>query len=233
MLKIAICDDEEVWITNIANRTKTFFERQNTSIKIDAFINANNLLKQDLRCYDIILLDVNMENLNGIEVAQQIREHTQKAILIYISSFVQYAIKGYSVRAFQYLLKSDLDETFEPCMKDVLIQLPLKNKTYEIKSLNRKIPLSDIVYLQSKDHVVLVHTKENEKICYLGTLSGAEETINSNNFLRVHKSYIVNMQYILMMKSRLITLTTGETITCSKGNYKEVSRRFLLWEGEQ
>ncbi len=235
MLHIAICDDEQACVKDMSERVKTFFESKNLEIVLDTFLSPNELLKSDVMKYKIIFLDVDMGTENGIDVAKQIRAMLSDVMIIYVSQFVQYAIDGYSVQAFQYLLKSDLDRTFSACLEEVLLRLPTQIRQFTFETANgmQSILLKDILYLESKNHKIEIRLQTGEVFSYTGKLSQAEQDLCDKDFLRIQKSYLVNMWHIHAMKSRVVTLDSGERINCGKEKYQQVLQTYLLWEGER
>ncbi len=231
MLKIAICDDEPIYINEIEKRTIDFFELEQINIKTYTFSDVKDFLNSKIAEYNIIFLDVEIGDYNGIELAKNIRMHNKTAIIIYISAFIKYAVDGYSVKALRYLLKSDLSSSFAPCLQEVLLELPSQTMIFNIPTLNKNISINDILYLESKDHYVLIHFKNNDVVSYIGTLHEADTILKAKGFLRVQKSFIVNMRCITNIKGRSVTLENGQSINCSKQNYQEILQTYLLWEG--
>jgi two-component system response regulator LytT len=113
--------------------------------------------------YDLILLDMNMQEKNGIEVAKELRSQKIETPIIYISAYIEMAPYGYVVNAFRYLLKNDLEETFCFAMDDVMKELKHHLETIEVRTENVQIELrlSDIVFVESYKRYVLIRRRTN------------------------------------------------------------------------
>ncbi|MFI3212901.1 MAG: LytTR family DNA-binding domain-containing protein [Eubacteriales bacterium] len=231
MLKIAICDDEEVFVNDIERKIVVFFAFRNIDIKVSVFTEATKFMNSKISEYDIIFLDVEMGEYNGIKLASKVRAQNPEAILVYISSFIQYAVDSYTVRAFYYLLKDNLEETLTMCLLEIIKMIPAYSKKFTIPVSNERIAIKDIIYLESKDHFIFVHKLDGNFVSYYGKLSQVEDFFIENDFLRVQQSFIVNMQYILRFQNRTVELSNGENLNCSKKTYKAMTQAYILWKG--
>ncbi|MEG0485613.1 MAG: LytTR family DNA-binding domain-containing protein [Oscillospiraceae bacterium] len=233
-MKIAICDDEQIYVDEIHTVLDALLKSKGIAAQFSLSTNAAHFLNQDFSTYDIVFLDVNMGMYNGIEVAKQIRQSNEQVLIVYISALLEYAIMGYSVRAFDYLLKADLNQTLPNCLDKLLKEIRARQQTFSVKTDAEEMVLtiSEVVYLESKNHHVTIYLKNNRIIQLYRKLTDLEQQLSVSGFLRVHKSFLVNMNYIKEMKQRVCILRNGLAINCSKDNYSEIIRTYLLWKGE-
>lgn len=105
MLRIAICDDSQLWLQKIETLTRGYLKKINVKYRLDLYQSGEKLLKSITSPYDIALLDVDLHSTNGIEVASQLRATNPQIVLIFVSEYVEYAPFGYEVDAIRYLLK--------------------------------------------------------------------------------------------------------------------------------
>lgn len=236
-MNIAICDDEQLYVDKVKTLTEKYFLAQKLKIDVYIFCNAKDFLNSAIESYDIIFLDVDIGEYNGIAIAKSLREKNNKAIIIYVSAFVEYAIDGYSVQAFQYLLKNDLDSSFNQCMDDVMRQLPIKTATFFIPtdSGGFKLRLDNITYIESFGHTLKVHALNQDRGEYnfTGKMIEQENLLKDKGFLRIQKSYLVNMKHIVSMNKRTAVLTDNTELPCSKQDYPQILKQYMLWEGAQ
>lgn len=108
MLQIAICDDEPAFVARVRGLTQRFFAAQGQAAELHCFTSATAFAQSDLAAYGLVLLDVLMQEMDGIQAAKALRAQNRGAILIFLSAYIDYAIMGYKVHAFSYLLKEDL-----------------------------------------------------------------------------------------------------------------------------
>ena len=201
--------------------------------EIHCFQSGETFLKSDLKTYDFFLLDVNMEEADGIEVAQKLRSEGIEAPIVYISAYLEMAPRGYSVRAFRYLLKNDLNELFDFTLDEVLSDLQKKCEIFRVKTQDGiiKLKLSEIVYFESYKRYLVIHTGEKEYKQY-GKISDVSSELGNKGFIRIHKSYLLNMLHIKCIRNRIAFMKNGLEFNCSKENYRDILKKYMLWRGE-
>ena len=151
MYQIAICDDEKIFTDKLAHMIKQYSNAHHHVIDLHLFQQAADFIQSSLESYDIVFLDVRFGEISGIEIAKALRAKNENAILIFVSAFIEYAIMGYSVHASAYLLKSDLDGTFESCMDEIFPQIGSKEISVRVpyEHVNVDIPCKSIIYMES------------------------------------------------------------------------------------
>ena len=147
MYQIAICDDEKIFTDKLAHMIKQYSNAHHHVIDLHLFQQAADFIQSSLESYDIVFLDVRFGEISGIEVAKALRAKNENAILIFVSAFIEYAIMGYSVHASAYLLKSDLDGTFESCMDEIFPQIG--SKEISVRVPYEHVMLTSLVNLSS------------------------------------------------------------------------------------
>lgn len=238
MLQIAICDDSQASIVEIYGYTESYFQQHHISVRIDTFSNAEHLLENDCSLYDILLLDVRMESMNGLAAGKQVRKNNGKAIIVYISEIIEYAPMAYEVQAFRYLLKSDLANSFSRCLDEILEELQKQQATFPIKTDmgDYYVPIKDILYIESRKRLVTFHLSEDtsamrrEFECY-GKLIDLEHALSPYGFVLLQRGFLVNMDRILFISKTQATLANGLTIPVSEKNHNEIIRQYNLWKG--
>ena len=201
-------------------------------VKIQCYQDTEAFLQSDVNSYHIIFLDMILGEKNGIEVARIIRQKNKTVPMIFISAYAEFALQGYSVRAFNYILKNDLDQTFYIVMDSLLDELKLQYETLDLKVENMKqsIRLEDIRYIESFKRYVIIHTKKEEYKQY-GKISDFETLLEEKGFLRIYKSFLINMNHVEKIENKKAYLNGGITLTCSKERYSEIQHKYLLWKG--
>lgn len=163
--------------------------------------------------FDLIILDMCMDPINGIETAT-----------IILTSSIEYAVDGYKINAFRYLLKPINKENFLDLIQDTFFRLSRHNKQYFIftneNGLN-KIALKNIYYFESNVRTISIIAKEG-RFSFTEKISEIEEQLESVGFVRTHKSYVVNLKYVSNIFREFITLENNREILLSKYKCKEV-----------
>lgn len=233
MITVAVCDDEEVFVDKIIALLEKYNLHHGIDMTIKKYYDVDSLLEQVNEKYQIIFLDVKLGATNGIEVARELRKRKIDSIIIYISAYIEMAPMGYEVNAFRYILKNDLERVFHYTLDDALKEVFQKNRCYEIRTQGKSefIEMKDIVYFTSFKRYVEIHTEDKVYKQYR-KISDLEAELGTRGFLRTHKSYLVNMQYIAFFKNREIHLKNGMILPCSKTDYQELKKKYILWKGK-
>ena len=234
MYQIAICDDEKIFTDKLAHMIKQYSNAHHHVIDLHLFQQAADFIQSSLESYDIVFLDVRFGEISGIEVAKALRAKNENAILIFVAAFIEYAIMGYSVHASAYLLKSDLDGTFESCMDEIFPQIGSKEISVRVpyEHVNVDIPCKSIIYMESYKRQIQIHTSlpRYPSILYYAKLSDMIETLAPHGFLRIHKSYLINLSRCRRIQNRLAYMDNSTELPCSRQNYTDIVQKFLQWK---
>lgn len=209
MLKIAICDDERYFQTIIKEILINYQEQKNIPLSIDIFESGKELLKLEMGLvrYNIVFLDIKMDEIDGILTAQTIRDVNKDIFIVFITAFVDYSLEGYKVDAIRYILKNN-ESFYYTVFESMDAILEKMNYKYSKKIFNfmegrKAIHTNRILYIESKLHKLhfnILEEKINSYTLY-GTLDKLEEQLLEDQFVRIHQSYLVNMKHIRSIKN--------------------------------
>lgn len=225
MIWLAICDDCQEFLLSTRNEINQWSNKPN-SINIDIFDNGDALLKAHFENpFDIIILDIIMPLLNGIDAAQEIRKSDKNVKIVFLTSSCEFTIESYHVHASNYWLKpinseklyQYLDELY-----DEIKEIP-QYLVVNAGSIVHRILLDDIEYIEAQRKKSTVVLKSGERITAYHPFHYFEEMLlNEKTFFKCHRSYIVNLLYITTYTKNNIKLILGENIPISRS-----SARFL------
>lgn len=226
-LTIAICDDNENQIKALRRLLEEWSACKPFALAIDEYISAENFLFNypDKPC-SLLLLDIEMKQLNGMQLAQKLRSGGDKLPVVFITGYPEYIGDGYEVEALHYLLKPvDKHKLFS--VLDRYMQRHADSEEIVIKCADRTLHLSPdmIICCEAVGKKTHIRTKEQTLICEtgIGNFSGS---LNSD-FIFCHRSYIVNLRYVRSIGKTEITLDNGEIIPISRRLYKDVNEKFI------
>lgn len=226
-MNIAVCDDEEV----ICRQIKALIEKQMTDSCIDIYDSGKKLLAAEKQ-FDMVFLDIQMDGINGIETARQLREkQNDKTVLIFITAMKEYVFEAFDVSAFHYLLKP-VDETkFTEVLCRAAWEVENRRKWEQkpllIRTKKRSMTFlkNDILYVESRGKKVELHTKEKNIEIY-ASMNELEAQLGSS-FYRCHRGYLVNMAHVAEYGGEDITLSNGDTVYLSKEKYGGFVKTYL------
>ena len=235
MLRIAICDDSQLWLQKIETLTRAYLQKVNVEHRLDLYQSGEKLLKNIATPYDIALLDVDLQSTNGIEVASQLRVTNPQIVLLFISEYVEYAPFGYAVDAIRYLLKNHLEQAFDRVMSEAVKKVREKHRRYAIvtDAGNVMVKFEDILYVEGQKRKVTYHLQNNDRKLYeCNEMFGeVENRLNSQGFLRTYRTLLVNMRHICFLNRTHLILSDGTDLPVSKQNSKEIMQTYNLWVG--
>lgn len=228
MIKIAICEDEKEQQELLKKYIGQIFEGLYIKYKLEIFNSGEELLENYSNDTDIILLDIQMGKINGMDTARKIRILDNKVEIIFITSLIEYALDGYEVRAYRYLIKpvkyENLKENIIRCIKEINI----KNKYIIVRERGNQIKLdiNEITYVEVQKETITIHTL-NKVYKINGTMSSIEKQIDCSIFFRCHKSFLVNLEHIKSIKQYVVTLENSEEVPVSRYRFKETKDKFF------
>lgn len=234
-LKIAVCDDDSLEIKKIAGIIEkyTSLKKGIGDISLRIFGSGRELLDSIQRNgrYDLLILDIVMPGLNGIDLAAKIREQDGTCKIIFLTSSTDFAIDSYKVKAYYYLLKSNMKSELP-----ILLQRAADEITDEtasgilIKEKYRwtRVVLKKIKYVESINHTVYFHLSQNEIISSYNTINAYHDILLSDSrFIKCHKSYIVNMSYVMNVTSKDFILEDGTIVPISRNLFGQVKNEYF------
>lgn len=240
MLKIAICDDDLKFTGEL--ETLVIEESQKLGIRAETevFFDGKTLLEsiQNGEHYELIFIDIEMEYLDGIATARQIRETDRTVLLIYVSGYDTYLKELFEVEPFRFLSKPLNRLQFVRYFKESCKRINETEIFYQFtfNKQIRKIPVKDIVYFESNNRVVYIHLKNGTDEHFYGKLNNIEKELAASRqyFLRIHQSFLVNYDYIIKMNFFNITISyIGKEIELkiSEDRQKEVRQQLCKIAG--
>lgn len=232
MLRIAICDDEEIICRQLEDMLVEIGNRINQEIETEVFYSGEELFRVLFRGsrYDIIFLDIELNQINGVEVGRRIRDELKDEFtqIVYISCNEGYAMELFDVRPLNFMIKPLNKEKIQAVLTKAAMLLDKENKFFECKSGNVtfSVPLREILYFEScgrKVNMVL----ENEIKTFYGKLSSVERKVKNCDFIMIHKSYLINFSYCIEYNYEYVKMSNQEVLTISQNNRKAVRERLL------
>ena len=229
-MKIVICDDEAGYRQILHEKILKDSIANDYEAEIVEFEDGEKLLSSDpARSADVYFLDIQMEqgNDDGIRAARDLRRRGEKGLIVYVTGFIDYVQTGYEVKAFRYLLKSQISDMLPQVLADIRQELfGAEVFTFQCGRETVRVDRRSILYLESDKRQLQLTTRESEYRFY-GTLAEAHKELGER-FLRCHRSFLVNLEWIEAYTSDSVRLKGGTMIPVSRSYSKEVKRRLIL-----
>lgn len=230
MLRIAICDDEvtardTLWM-QLAKLLKEHSEE--VVYEFSSGKSTVNWLKKHPGEIDLLFLDVEMEGLNGMETARQIREFDEGILLVFVTGYADYVFDGYSVGAMDYLMKPVEEEKLFSVLQRVREKMDKEEESFFILKNTEgtyRFSLKDILYFYSDKRKVTLVTKKGEYSFY-GKLSEVEQQMREG-FVRIHQRYLVNAAAVSYIGSTCVEMGT-HTLPVSRSFREEAIKKLAI-----
>ncbi len=238
LLCIAICDDEKYDREHIQQLLIKYLDNYQIDYSIYIFSSGKEFCEQGfgIAKYDIVFLDINMEEMNGIETAYKIRTFNMDTFIVFVTGFINYVLEGYKVNAIRYILKETAEVSIIECMDAILKKMEFQMKTIKVlfKEGEKQVCPDKIFYIESQKHKLIFNMLESNanKYYIYDKLDNIELQLKEYGFLRIHKSYLANMKYIERINNYRAKLTSGEDLSIPKLRYQAVKEAFVLYKGE-
>lgn len=239
MIRVLLCDDDGEFLNQLYVEVNCILDAIGIRAKVHKFSALEEISDQMLSGCDIAFLDIdyNDKNYNGIDIAKRLRQFRRDTIIIFVTNFIEYAPEGYEVQAFRYILKRRLKYDLELYITQAIAQLNTSREMVKIQINGEMIdlPIEDILYMEVQQHNVTVYVRKDaggvKTYSVYSTLSELEDQLKQRGFLRIHKSFLVNMRRLSRFQSKEAVLDNGTVIRVGEKNYSENKKKYLLWKG--
>lgn len=233
ILHIAVCDDEAADRMRIAGKAEKIMQEENLACSVSSYGSGSNLLTaiQNGEKFSILLLDVMMDELDGMELAAALRKMGEDTAIIFISTNQEMALRGYEVSAVRYLAKPVQPEKLREAMLYCYRNFCEKKEILLPTSKGQcRILLLDIVYAEAMERMIKLVLKNRTETLNM-KFSDLESFLPDHQFMLCHRSYLVNLDYVSYVRNRELELATGEILPVSKYRLSALRQKLVDYLG--
>ena len=224
MIRIAICDDEKHMSDHIRSMVLNFFRKKNREISLRMFSGGEELLSYNGQI-DILFLDIQMKDMDGMETARKLRADKFRGFLVFITVLKEMVFQSFEVQAYDYLVKPVDKKQFEKTMERLYASMQnaredslLVQKGYE----GRIIPKDEIVFCEVIDRKIYLNLASGDVVDYYERIENLEAKLDKH-FYRCHRSYLINLKHLKGYKNGTACMDNGKKIPVSRLRSKEFS----------
>lgn len=221
-MRIAVCDDSHEDAAFLCELSKD----HTVSVYNDG-LKLLSVISEEGKSFDLIFLDVDMPGMNGIDTAKAVRAYDKNVIIVFVTSYSQYALDAFDCEAFHYLVKPVSNRKITELITRVEEKLgrSLVYHSIKLKGKTIRLPVSDIFYVECLRKHVIYHT-EDRSYDTIGNISDAYRSLCEYNFIQIHQGYIVNMEKIADFDDKFVILDNGKKVEMSVRKRKETLLRY-------
>ena len=223
-MKIAVCEDEKIYSDKLLRLLEKYFEKRKEKVEITVFSDGIPLLDvyNGGKNFDLIFLDIQLEMTDGLDIAMKLREIDSRVALIFVTGFENRAVEGYSVKAFDYIVKSSMDSRLDDVLdrfiktsEKGMISVTLTDGKLEI------ISCDDIVFIESDGRGTAVYFADSVVRTAL-SVNKVYQLLPRDLFIEIHKSVFANLMKIKRIGSDTVEMSTGKSLPMSRRKRKYV-----------
>lgn len=240
MTHIALCDDDKNAVPVIAGAARSAFQSRGFDVRLDCFSAGRELLAALEKCpYDLVLLDIDMPELDGIEVGKRVKAYDHAIPVVFVSECEDRVFESFSVQPLGFVRKSnflnDIAAVVELYEKYREMTQSAEHVEFSAQTSLISLKIAHIRYMEGSRNYQLVFLMDEEKPIEIKmTMEKLEEKMKPYGFIRIHKGYLVNYRFIRRIRSRSVELDDGRTLPIGRDRLDNVRERYLAlmkWKG--
>ena len=221
MINVALVEDDVRYQEELTGFLRRFEQEHGEKFRISTFSDGSEIALRYRADFDVILMDIEMAQMDGMTAAEKIREQDSEVVIIFITNMPQYVMKGYTVDALDYVLKPISYFAFSQRISRALKRMRRRTRQFVTIPFHGgvvKQDVSQITYVEIRDHNLLYHTTQGNYECK-GTLTEAAARLDEHRFFRVSNCYLVNLEYVDSVQSSDL-FVCGEALSVSRSRKK-------------
>jgi DNA-binding LytR/AlgR family response regulator len=229
MIQIAVCDDEKKIRNDIAAKAGKVIP----SAKISLFENGQALIDSFKKAsFDIVLLDIDMPKISGLDVAGLIQNAVPKPLVVFVTSHDELVYDSLRFHPFGFVRKTHLDEELDRVLADAMAEMNSREKSISVHTAlgDVRLRLADVLYFEADGNYIKVFVKyesDEAEYRFRDTMQALEATLQSDGFVRVHKGFLVNGEAVKIFNSDKCILTNDMEVPMGRSFYEEARRMFM------
>ena len=227
-MRIAVCDDQELFVNEISEKIKEHLDSQNYNYQIDVFDSGLKLISSNkyINQYDLIFLDVEMPCASGEYVAGELlKDNKKNTLIVFTTSHTEFAKYGYMYRAFRFIDKAELDEELKGVLDDSVKELMGMPENEIINIDSNDICIKDIVSIIADGQSTNIILNNDKRITVKQSLKSFVSSVKFTDFIRVRRGLYINFDYIASIEDNFVKLDDGSIIEFSRSEREKFKQR--------
>ena len=236
MIKIAICDDEEILLEKNRTIVQEYITKNRIVAEIETYTSGDFMLGdiEDGMQYDLLLLDIEMPHKSGMEIANVVKAFLPECLVIFVTSYLKYAIDSFALSIFRYIPKQELEPRLNQALKDAFNTIMIENEDVYIIMMQTKlikIPLKEVLYIQ-KNGKNSIFVMRNKEIKVRKTLAEVYDEMHKKEFVYIDRGCIVNIIHIMQVKNSEVELKGNILLPISRSHLQQIKDVVNSYWGE-
>lgn len=238
MIYIAICDDNEKTVEILKKKVMEFLKKSNEFADITVYTQSENLQYdiQEGKYYDLILSDIEMPNIDGMNLAAYVKRYLPEVLIIFITSHLKYAVDAFELSIFRYIPKNSIGSRLPQALKDAINMIKMQADEFfaiETPIRVKKIPYHKILYIQREGKNSVITLLDNSVTKVRKSLTQVFKEFRSDDFVYVDRGDIVNLAHIMGIKDGIVELKNGIRLPASQAKLEQIKTKLSDFWSEQ
>lgn len=235
MLRVAICDDDEVLLKDLDREVGLWAKEGQLAYTVELFTTGDAFLFawEERKDIEILLLDIEMPGMDGMELAKRLRQKGERISIIFVTGNPDFALEGYDLEAVSYLVKPVKRERLRAAL-DRAVRLAGSREALLVSVSAgevEKVYVSDLCFLESMDHETVLYTRNGGSIVCKEPLRQLEQELTGKQeaFFRLHRSYLINLGFVERITRKDVQMENGKLIPIARGKREELNRAYMRY----
>lgn len=234
IFKVAIVEDNPVGADNLKEMFTRYGKEAEVLFDLTVFDRVEKMLDYRRGCFDLVMMDIDLPGMNGMEGARRLREADSMVTIIFVTNLAQFAVKGYEVSALDFLVKPVSYKNFSVKLSRAVSVMRMRQDKKIVvcgKTEKNCIGVHDILYVEVQGHQLCFHKTDGSCVEVTGTLSALEKELHDFGFSLCNSCYLVNLKYVIKIDTLSVTLADGTKLQTSVRKRKSFLDEFTTFLG--
>lgn len=236
MIRIAIVEDEAAYADTLREYLDRYAAENGCRFDVSVYADGEDIVRNYRADFDIILMDIEMQSMDGMTTAKRIRESDDDVVIMFITNMAQYAIQGYEVDALDYVLKPISYFAFSKRLERAVSRVDTRRHdgrsiVISARGSSSRIPVANILWIESRGHRLTYHTVNGEYESTVNSMKSVEESLAGDHFFRCNKCYLVNLAHVRGIEDG-DALVGGDRIVVSQSKRGAFAKALTEYAGE-
>lgn len=233
-MHLILCDDDNVFLDKLETRIRGLCQKHGIAVEMERYDSSKKMLEglKDLDTVPVFLIDIDMPEVNGFEVASFLKKWNRECCIGFVSNKDELVFQAFAYHPFFFIRKTHLDEELEPQLLELQKKMGVKVPKIELQTGRQtvEVALDTIWFVESEKNYLLFYREKDERgdaVRARMKIAEAEKELEPHGFVRTHKGYLVNMNYVYRLRENEILLLNGKHVPVSRSYLNQVRMKIM------
>lgn len=233
-MHLILCDDDNVFLDKLETRIRGLCQKHGIAVEMERYDSSKKMLEglKDLDTVPVFLIDIDMPEVNGFEVASFLKKWNRECCIGFVSNKDELVFQAFAYHPFFFIRKTHLDEELEPQLLELQKKMGVKVPKIELQTGRQtvEVALDTIWFVESEKNYLLFYREKDERgdaVRARMKIAEAEKELELHGFVRTHKGYLVNMNYVYRLRENEILLLNGKHVPVSRSYLNQVRMKIM------